>query len=82
MIIVVRLKHRPHSIFLFIAPKSLTEDATEYIRFSTASFERIQDKLNISSSNLTLAIFESALLEAIGTNLQGQQIVRCELVTR
>ena len=58
----------------------MTEEATEHIRFSSASFDVIQENLNLLG-NLILAIFETGLLETIGTDLNGQQFVECQNVT-
>ena len=65
---------------MFLAPTDISEAATEHVRFSTASFEVIGADL-IVSNTFVRAIFETILLEMIGTDLQGQQIVQCQNMT-
>lgn len=54
-----------------------TEEAMEHIRFS---YEVIEANLSLSRP-LILAMHETALLNTIGTNLNGQQSVDCQIVT-
>ena len=64
----------------------LTERGVEldYVRFSALSYSEIAAMYNIhSSSNESIsAMFSTALLNAIGTNLTGQQIMDCKNVSR
>ena len=48
-------------------------DTFNYIRFSTMSF---------SGSELTLSIFSTSFLNAVGTDLSGQQAMNCSQVVR
>ena len=65
---------------IFIAPDLVELNSTEYIRFSSSSFLNIEEQLKLSSSDLVLGVFETSLLQAIGTDIQDQQIVRCGTV--
>lgn len=79
MIIVVIEVVNMHFL-LSVVLRDITEEATEHIRFSSASFEDIETNQNVSS-NLILAIFETILLNTIGTDFNGQQTVKCKTVT-
>ena len=52
-----------------------------YIRFSTTPYNAIAAMYDIPTRIIS-AIFSTALLNAVGTDLEGQQIVDCRAVPR
>ena len=66
-------------IFGCVAPTS--PDDKYYIRFSSLLVKNIQTNLNLVSRNLVLGIYEFAWLQAVGSDLSGQQIIKCSIVT-
>lgn len=56
----------------------------DYLRFSTTLYSEVAAMYGIppSSPEIVSAIYSTALLDAVGTDLEGQQIVKCESVAR
>lgn len=71
---------------IFTADPADPADPVNYIRFSTKSYSEIATSLNInllaSSNELISAMFSTAILNAVGTDLLGQQLVDCYTVAK
>lgn len=65
-------------------PNGSANGSVNYIRFSTKSYSEIATSINLeaSSNELISAMFSTALLNAVGTDLLGQQLVKCYTVAK
>ena len=57
-------------------------NSLDYIRFSTQSYSTISREYHLSTDALISAVFSTALLNAVGTDIPNQQIIECSNVTR
>ncbi len=66
---------------LIITGPSIDPSSANYLRFSSISYNDIEDVYGLSNEIIS-AIFTTALLNAIGTNIPEQQIIDCAVVPR